>query len=568
MIKQVDVAIVGGGPAGSTAGSLLRKYAPHLKVSIFERERFPRDHVGESQLPAIGRVLNEMGVWDKVEAAGFPIKVGATYRWGTTDDLWDFDFVKGEALTDKGRPAKFEGVRQDTAFQVDRGRFDKILLDHAKLLGAEVHEGTGIREVTHDRDRVTKLRLDDGDEIVPRYVIDASGGAGLLRRAFGIGTTSPTSLRNIAIWRYWQNTEWAVKIGVGGTRVYVMSLGYGWLWFIPLGPARTSLGLVIPAQYYKDSGERPEALYEKAIRADPLIASLIANAEAEPGLNTTKDWSFMADRTVGENWFLAGESAGFADPILAAGMTLAHQAAREAAFTIIELDRNSHDPEWLRQTFDELQRKRLWQHIRFADYWYSANAQFTDLKEFTREIAKDAGLDLDADAAFQWLGTGGFTTEHLGATALGSFDVRALKLLTERLGDRMAAWSIAKHNRFYLALEGSEEIEVAEYREGRINPVKCYVRDTHRLPIYGIYQAVFRAVKWAPEIDAIIKNLEAIRFSSYGWIEPAHWRLLTFQTLEAMVTEGWVRAELDPNDRCIELTDDPLRKNSPAATKS
>jgi 2-polyprenyl-6-methoxyphenol hydroxylase-like FAD-dependent oxidoreductase len=87
-----DVAIVGGGPAGSTCASLLRKYRSELRVLVLEREEFPRDHVGESQLPPIGKVLDEMGCWDKVEAAGFPIKLGATFKWGRSKELWDFEF--------------------------------------------------------------------------------------------------------------------------------------------------------------------------------------------------------------------------------------------------------------------------------------------------------------------------------------------------------------------------------------------------------------------------------------------------------------------------------------------
>ncbi len=557
MTETLDVAIVGGGPAGSTAGTLLKKYAPHLKVAIYERARFPRDHVGESQLPPIGRVLHEMGAWGKVEAAGFPIKVGATYRWGTTDDLWDFNFVQENALEALRRPAPYKGVRQWTALQVDRARYDEILLDHAASVGCEVRQETAVREVLIDGDRVTGLRLDDA-EVRARYVIDASGGAGLLRRAMGVGTTSPTSLRNIAIWRYWENAEWAVKIGVGGTRVYVMSLGYGWIWFIPLGPTRTSVGLIVPAEYYKTSGERPEALYEKAMNEDPLIAGLLRNATAEEGVLTTKDWSFLADRTAGETWFLAGESAGFADPILAAGMTLAHQGAREAAYTILALEEGKEDPAWLRSAYDELQRKRLWQHIRFADYWYSANAQFTDLKEFTREIAADAGLDLDADAAFQWLGTGGFTTETLGATALGSFDVRALKLLTERLGDRQASWTINGHNLFHLDLEGAEQTAVPEYNEGRIQAVRCYVRNGKRLPFYGVHKGLIRALKMGGELSTLVKNLETVRAASFPQFTPDHWRLVAMQSLESMVLDGWVRLGIDPKRPALELVDEPL----------
>src|SRR5471032_1879179 len=131
MDLEFDVAIIGGGPAGSTAGTLLKKYAPELKVGIFERETFPRDHVGESLLPVISLVLYEMGVWDKVEAAGFPIKIGATYRWGKTPELWDFEFIPGGVFHPVSRPTQFVGQRTQTAFQVDRAIYDKILLDHA-----------------------------------------------------------------------------------------------------------------------------------------------------------------------------------------------------------------------------------------------------------------------------------------------------------------------------------------------------------------------------------------------------------------------------------------------------
>ena len=563
---KFDVAIVGGGPAGSTAGTLLKKYAPHLSVIVLERERFPRDHVGESQLPAIGRVLNEMGVWNAVEAAGFPIKVGATYRWGTTDELWDFNFVKDVALDDRTRPARYEGARQDTAFQVDRARYDKILLDHARRAGCKVREETTVRQVVCQGDRVEALVLESGEEIQARYFIDASGGTGVLRRALNVDTTSPTSLRNIAIWRYWENAEWAVEIGVGGTRVQVMSLGYGWIWFIPLGPTRTSVGLVIPAEYYKTSGKRPEELYDKAMGEDPLIAGLLQNATPEDGILTTKDWSFIADRTVGENWFLAGESAGFADPILAAGMTLAHQDAREAAYTILALEEGKEDPAWLKQSYEASQRKRLWQHIRFADYWYSANAQFTDLKEFTREIARDAGLDLDADAAFQWLGTGGFTVEALGAVSIASYDIRAVKLLTERLGDRVATWQLANTNRFFLNLKGAETDYVPQYHGGRVERIKCHVRNDLRLPVSGFYKAVVRALKWGPDLEDVLKNIEVIRNASSPQIPPDHWRAFCLQTLEAMICEGWVRAERDPEKPLLKIQHDLLRHEPPKSS--
>src|SRR5471030_3177304 len=137
-----DVAIIGGGPAGATAGVLLKKYNPDLRVTVFEREKFPRDHIGESQLPAISSILNEMGCWDKVEAANFPIKIGSTNRWGKNPELWDFEFVRSEDFIDAPRPGKYEGIRRSTAFQVDRAIYDKILLDHTAEMGVDVRQGT------------------------------------------------------------------------------------------------------------------------------------------------------------------------------------------------------------------------------------------------------------------------------------------------------------------------------------------------------------------------------------------------------------------------------------------
>jgi flavin-dependent dehydrogenase len=303
-----DVAIIGGGPGGSTVGSLLKTYEPSLKVVILERERFPRDHVGESQLPGIGPILHEMGVWDQVEAANFPIKVGATYRWGRTQDLWDFEFLPDGKLRPEPRPAKYEGQRRQTAFQVDRAVYDQILLDRAAELGCEVRQETSVKSIRRTGDRVEGLVLADGSEIQAKHYVDASGHSGILRRAMGVEVECPTTLQNIAIWDYWHNAEWATTLGVGGTRVQVMSLGYGWLWFIPVGPDRTSIGLITPASYYKEQGKSPENLYLEAVASDPVIAPLVRNARREEGLSTTKDWSFVANRLCGENWFLVGDA--------------------------------------------------------------------------------------------------------------------------------------------------------------------------------------------------------------------------------------------------------------------
>lgn len=536
--QHFDVAIIGGGPAGSTCGGFLAKHRPGLKVAIFEREVFPRDHVGESQLPLISRVLDALGVWEKVEAAGFPVKIGATYRWGKSDDLWDFNFVAHGKFEDEPRPAKFEGQRLQTAFQVDRAVYDKILLDHAEELGCQVFQGTGVRKVERTDDRIDRLILADGTEVTANTYVDASGHAGLIRRAMGVEVEEPSTLKNIAIWDYWQSAEWAVSLGVGGTRVQVMSLGYGWIWFIPISETRTSVGFICPAEYYKKSGLKPKELYQKALAEEPRIAGLLANATAEDKLATTKDWSFLADRLAGENWLLAGESAGFADPILAAGMTLSHVSAQEAAYTILEFGKGRDA--WLKSQYDERNRRRILQHIRFADYWYTANGHFGELKEFTREIAKDAGLELDANAAFRWLGTGGFVEEDLGLGGIAGFSLDCVHFISNRLSEEAPVSPIDGYNGFMLRLKDAEQVEFAVYDNGRVINVPAFRRDGKILPLIGMFGWIVAGLRHAPGVEMAFRYIHS-KFQEIG--EPydgyTHSRLV--QTLEAMARDGWVK---------------------------
>lgn len=542
-----DVAIIGGGPGGSTTGSLLKKYRPDLRVLILERESFPRDHIGESQLPPISAVLDEMGCWDKVEAAGFPIKVGATFRWGRAPELWHFEFLPLADFRDEPRPGAYEGFRRQTAFQVDRSIYDTILLDHAAALGCEVRQGTGVAEVLREGDRVEGLRLGSGEVVTARWYVDASGNAAILRKAMGVATDVPTKLKCIAIWDYWENAEWAVHIGVGGTRIQVMSLGYGWLWFIPIGPTRTSLGLVCPAERYKASGKSPETLYLEAIAADERIAGLVANGKRRGRVETTNDWSFLSERTAGENWFLVGETAGFADPILSAGLTLTHTGARELAFTLVELLTDPGvDGAWLKLNYDRNQRSRVRQHIRFADYWYAANGQLTDLKVQCRAIAQEAGLDLDPQKAWAWLAQGGFAHDTAGQAGIGGYNLAATKSIGEFLGGRALPWQLSDTNTFRLDLEGATRERIAVYEGGRVRAAESLVREGRRLALVGFFALWTDLLARSGRLEDVLPRLlAAIR--DHG---PAGFQKRALNesmgALESMIADGWVRASLDP----------------------
>jgi flavin-dependent dehydrogenase len=537
-----DVAIIGGGPVGSTVSTLLRKYNPHLRVLVIEKERFPREHVGESQLPSISPILDEMGAWEKVEAAGFPVKIGASYTWGRTTDRWDFDFFPLEQWSDDPRPARYEGQRLFTAFQVDRATYDEILLRHAEAMGAEVRERTKVDGVLVEGDRVTGLRLDSGEIITARHYVDGSGNVGLIRRALGVEVDAPRELRNIAIWDYWENAQWAVEIGVGATRVQVRSLPYGWMWFIPLGPTRTSIGLICPTEKYREGAESPEALYARAVAEQPDIAQLTRNATRSGLIRTVKDWSQLADRIAGENWFLAGEAAGFADPILAAGMSLAHTSARHVAYTILELERGEHDARWLRELYDERNRNEINRHIRFAQFWYSANGCFTDLQEHCAHIADEAGLKLSPAKAWQWLSQGGFASETGGIATAGSFDLGSARRVVELFDSRQRTTRFAAdgYNVFKLNLEGAESSRVGVLRDGRIHPVECYIREKRRLPLLGLFRAVVDVLYQTSDGKEIFEKIRQIVQRSGRSDQRMQLMSQYLQAFDSMIQDGWI----------------------------
>jgi flavin-dependent dehydrogenase len=545
--KRPNVVIIGGGPAGSTVGTLIKKYRPQMRVLILEREAFPRDHVGESQLPHISVVLNEMGVWDKVEAAGFPVKIGATYRWGRTDELWDFEFLNNGIFHDEPRPGKFVGQRTQTAFQVDRAIYDKILLDHARKMGCEAVEEAKVVEVQKDGDRVTGLKVvHEGEtyEIEADHYIDASGHVGILRKAMGVEVEAPTTLQNIAIWDYWQNADWAVSVGVGGTRVQVLSLGYGWIWFIPLGPTRTSIGLIVPASYYKERGLRPADLYAEALAGDKVIQALTKNAVCEDKLSTTKDWSFLAERLAGENWFLAGESAGFADPILAAGMTLAHKGAREVAYTILEKERKTYEPEWLASRYSDSHRRHILQHIRFADFWYTQNGLFSELQDFTKELAGEVGLEMSSQDAWRWFGTGGFIDHDSSGTDVGGYALYAAKNITKTfLDEDKVEYQIFGKTHFSINLEGAEKGWGATVGDGRIVRHRSYSRNGCSLPSTGVCGWLMRLLKTEKTAREIIEEANVYRASlGLNSEQAGKFPRSLIETMEGMVLDGWLVA--------------------------
>lgn len=552
-----DVAIIGGGPGGTTTGTLLKKYDPKLRVVILERARFPREHIGESQLPPIGRVLDEMGVWDKVEAANFIIKLGATFTWGKTVDPWVYHFIPMSHVRDDPRPGKFEGWRTRVAFQVERAQYDEILLKHAESVGCEVRQETPVERVHHENGKVTALELANGEKITARYYVDASGNAAVMRRQLGVQVDAPTLLQNVAFWDYWEKPGLnAALLEHAAVRIQIRSVPFGWLWYIALSPDRTSVGLVCPASYYKKVGKTPEALYAEALALDSWMVKTLDGVKQRGELQRTTDWSYVAQTTYGDNWFLCGETLGFADPILSAGLTLTHTCGRHLAYTILELDRGEHDPVWLKTQYDEIQRRRVVQHMRFAEYWYSGNGFFSAIEENCAAIAQHSGLKLTPTEAFRWLATGGLEDE-IGQVAIGGLDLAGVKQVQWRLShtnDDDIRYKIHGMNRFRLDLSGAELTDVAELREGRIVRSPTYVRDGLRLPVIGAYALLIEALRKSPNIEQIMEHVQSALRGHFGGGDNDFGLQQCMQCLELMANNGWVQCSVKKGQPAINLT--------------
>jgi flavin-dependent dehydrogenase len=341
MSERFDVIVIGGGPAGSLCAALLRRYTPGMRVALIERDEFPRYHIGESLVLEVNRVLQDAGVLEKVEKAGFLRKCGATYVWGTDRRPWPFLFAEST-----GRRPNFEGM-QNYTWHVERAEFDQLLLDHARDVGVEVYQPATVREVLFDGDRASGVRVErDGEtlRLDSRFVVDASGRAGVLAHRVG-DRVFDSVVRNMAVFGYWKNAEVDPDYNVGWdpAAISVVSAPEGWVWYIPIRPGLVSVGYVTPSESFKkrDKGRGDlESYYRAALQEVPEVARWLSDAElihhehAPARVMVERDFNYMHSRWWGPGYALVGDAGGFLDPLFTFGVFMAATGAQLAAYAI------------------------------------------------------------------------------------------------------------------------------------------------------------------------------------------------------------------------------------------
>jgi flavin-dependent dehydrogenase len=304
MDLDCDIAVIGGGPAGSMAA--LTAARAGLNVAIFERVRHPRFHIGESFLPQTLDLLRQIGLEDRLHAVPRTRKMGASLMFPDDDAPTDF-FFRDSFRGDEGE-----------AFNLARAPFDAMLLEAARDAGAHVHENTAIRQVSELTDGRCTLQTDHGT-VQARFVIDASGQSCLIGRRAGLRAPIK-GLDNVACYGHYTGVH--RREGDLGGMIVVVMFEEGWAWFIPLDQERTSVGIVMRAAEARKAGVPATQLLDWAIARCPALQRRMENAVSLVPHQTAADFSYSCKPYCGPGFFLAGDAAVFLDPVFSTGVCL------------------------------------------------------------------------------------------------------------------------------------------------------------------------------------------------------------------------------------------------------
>ncbi len=378
-----DVAIIGGGPAGSSMGAYLAKAG--VNCVVFERELFPRPHVGESLVPSSTRVFRDLDFLPQMETAKFPKKYGAVW---TTDDkktpyVHDLEGLAPDCNVDiRFDERQQTGVDKNHTYHVDRGKFDLLLLQHANKLGANVYDGIKVSKVDFGpKEPVIRFNMGNKEmSVSARMVVDASGRNTFLGNQLKLKVADPVfDQYAIHSWFDGYDRKAFAKRDTNLDYIYIhfLPISNTWIWQIPISDTVTSLGVVTQKRNFAKSKADREKFFWDSVGTRPMIEETLRKSNRIRPFKDEGDYSYAMKQLCGDRFVMVGDAGRFVDPIFSTGVSIALNSSRFAHKDILgALEKNDFSRQSF-STFENTLRLGTKNWYDFITVYYRLNVLFT-----------------------------------------------------------------------------------------------------------------------------------------------------------------------------------------------